>query len=601
MITIMPVVTPISIGGPGPSYIFAWKHVSSDGSASDGHVSEKANDLVVPWHDPAATSSILSLLSWHTRISEFTGRDQELVELLSWVKSSQRISIKFIIGPGGVGKSRLAAEFADILIKEKWAAGFVDLRKPQTFGLQPEGTLLIVDYPEEYQPAVRELFQDLAGLQIVGRLRVLFLTRQEISSWKDVIQDTRVETLTDMKPLRLAGLDDISAQEIYHSVSDEVGKIYDSDWKGITRDAIAAWLEEAPENDLALFIMAAAVHNILQPEDEVIKYKGREIIESLVERELARLRKVALSSNIRDQYLFARLLAIATIADIIPVDKLDRVFAEMGSLHKLPEYFDTEGELQKAGLIFNRAVQALKPDIVAAAFLIRAFSQKPEIAPELIWIALHDDINSGIYRLSRLSYDAEIVLGMHEHRISQWLAEAVKDDIRRAKTLEAFVSKQPLPLGLLDVAIATWRKLLSETDDEVEKARILNNLSVNLAGAGDTSGAMFAILKAVEIRERLAASNPEAFEPDLAMSLNNLGNRYSALGKRTEAMEATKRAVEIRERLAAPNPEAFEPDLAMSLNNLGNRYSALGKRTEAMEAIKRAVEIYERLAASKNI
>ena len=407
-------ITPVSIGGPGPSFVFAWKHVASEASPSDSQVEEKPNNLVVPWHDLAENPSILSLLCWHTRISEFKGRDQELAELLRWAKSSQRVSIKFVTGPGGVGKSRLAAEFATILQKEKWASGFVDLRKPLTIRLHPEGTLLIVDYPEEYQPTIKELFQDLVGLHIDGRLRVLFLTRQQISSWKEVIQNTRAESLTDMKPLRLAGLDDVSAQEIYHSVSDKAGEIYDSDWKGITRDAIAAWLEEAPENVLPLFIMAAATHNILKPDEEAIKYKGREIVESLAERELARLSNLALSCNIRDQYLFARLLAIATIADVIPVDKLDQIFAQIVSLHKLPEHFDAERELHKAGLIFNRAVHALKPDIVAASFLISVFNKKPEIAPELIWIALHENINSGIYRLARLSYDAEVVLGMHE-------------------------------------------------------------------------------------------------------------------------------------------------------------------------------------------
>ena len=89
------------------------------------------------------------------------------------------------------------------------------------------------------------MLQGMVGLQIDGRLRVLFLTRRQISSWKDVIQDARAESFTDMKPLQLARLDDVSAQEIYHYVSEKAGEIYDSDWQGITPDAMDAWLEEA--------------------------------------------------------------------------------------------------------------------------------------------------------------------------------------------------------------------------------------------------------------------------------------------------------------------------------------------------------------------
>ena len=575
----------------GPSFSLVNITVTSGGPSSpdQGH-----GDLVVPWHDLQEDPSIFALLSWHTRTSEFKGRDEELAELLSWAKDSRRISVKFITGPGGAGKSRLAAEFATMLQSESWAAGFVDLRKPQTVRGHPEGMLLIVDYPEEHRSAVKELFQALAKLQNVKRLRVLFLTRQQISNWKDDIQDARVESLTDMKPIRLAGLDGVHAHEVYLSASDKIGETLDSKWKPINQEALSAWLDEAPENDLALFIVAAAAHNTLQPEDARIKYKGPDIIKSLVQREMSRLRNLAASRNIPDRYLFARLLAIATIAGDIPSDRLDGMLAQTAS-QELPDHFDATCEFQNAGLMVDRRIQAVKPDIVAAAFVVDVLSRKPEIAPELIWLALNEDINGGMQRLSRLSYDAEVVLGLHQYRLSRWLAEAVKDNLERARTLESFVSKEP-PIGLLDVAIVTWQTLLPATKKESEKARILNNLSVGLFSVGDRNGAIATILKAVEIRERLADANPETFEPDLAGSLNNLGNGYAELGKREEALDACKRAVGIYERLANAHPETFEPDLAMSLNNLGALYAKLGKREEALEACKRAVEIRERLA-----
>ena len=550
-------------------------------------------DLVVPWHDLQEDPSIFALLSWHTRTSRFKGRDEELAELLSWAKDSRRISVKFITGPGGAGKSRLAAEFATMLQSEGWAAGFVDLRRPQTVRGHPEGTLLIVDYPEEHRSAIKELFQALAKLQNVERLRVLFLTRQQISNWKDDIQDARVESLTDMKPVRLAGLDGVHAHEVYLSASDKIGETLDSKWKPVNQEALSAWLDEAPENDLALFIVAAAAHNILQPEDARIKYKGPDIIKSLVQREMSRLRNLTASRNIPDRYLFARLLAIATIAGDIPSDRLDEMLAQTAS-QELPDHFDAACECQNAGLMVDRRIQALKPDIVAAAFVVDVLSRKPEIAPELIWLALNEDINGGMQRLSRLSYDAEVVLGLHQCRLSRCLAEAVKDNLERARTLESFVSKR-LPIGLLDVAIATWQTLLPATKKESGKARILNNLSVNLFGVGDRNGAIATILKAVEIRERLTEANPETFEPDLASSLNNLGNRYSKLGKRKEALEACKRAVEIYERLADAHPETFEPDLAMSYGVLGNTYRIYDEHINSVAVFKSGILTLKRL------
>ena len=73
--------------------------------------------------------------------------------------------------------------------------------------------------------------------------------------------------------------------------------------------------------------------------------------------------------------------------------------------------------------------------------------------------------------------------------------------------------------------------------------------------------ALAAAGEAVEIRRRLAAARPDAFEPDLAMSLNNLGRMLSGAGRPEEAWVADAEAIEIRRRLAADGwPAFFEPD-----------------------------------------
>jgi len=582
----------------GPSFSLFNITVTFGRSPLPGQGHGEIRDLVVPWHDLPENPSIFSLLSWHTRTSKFKGRDDELAKLLLWAKDGQKISIKFVTGPGGVGKSRLAAEFATILQRENWAAGFVDLRKPQTFRGHPEGTLLIVDYPEEYRSAVKELFQDLAGLHSVERLRVLFLTRQQIGNWEDVIQDTRVESLTDMKPIPLAGLDDIHAHEVYLSVSDKIGETFDTDWKPVNQEAIADWLDEAPENDLVLFIMSAAVHNILQPEDVAVKYKGHEIITSLVKRELTLFRNLASSCNIPDRYLFARLLAIATIADGIPLDRLDAVLAQMDSFHKLPEHLYAACELQNIGLMVNREIQALKPDIVAAAFVVDVLSQLPEIATELIWLALNEDINGGMQRLSRLSYDAEVVLGLHQYRLSRWLADAVNDNVERARTLEPFVSKDKMPIGLLDVAIATWQALLPATEKQSEKARILNNLSVHLSSVGDKNGAIAASLRAVEIYARLAGTNPDAFEPDLARSYGALGNTYLIFDEHKKSATAFRRGISTLKRLFLLNPEAFGSLMIALVRNYHETSEEI-KATPDMPLLSEILEILQKIKSDK--
>ncbi len=105
-------------------------------------------------------------------------------------------------------------------------------------------------------------------------------------------------------------------------------------------------------------------------------------------------------------------------------------------------------------------------------------------------------------------------------------------------------------------------------------------------------------LKCKEILERLAQSNPQAYEPYLAMSYNNLANLYSDTQRFSESEAMQKQSLAIRERLAQSNPQAYEPDLAQSYNNLASLYSATHRFSDSEAMYKQSLAIYELLAQS---
>ena len=86
---------------------------------------------------------------------------------------------------------------------------------------------------------------------------------------------------------------------------------------------------------------------------------------------------------------------------------------------------------------------------------------------------------------------------------------------------------------------------------------------------------------ALAIRERLAKANPQAYEPDLAISYNNLAILYSDIQRLQESEAMYKLAIAIRERLAKANQQAYEPDLSGSYYNLGNLYYATQRLQES--------------------
>ena len=131
---------------------------------------------------------------------------------------------------------------------------------------------------------------------------------------------------------------------------------------------------------------------------------------------------------------------------------------------------------------------------------------------------------------------------------------------------------------------------------ERKTAALLNLLGILYSGTYTYAKAVECCTNALEIRKRLAETNPGAFEPDLAISYNNLGNLYSKTNDFAKAEECYTKALEIRKRLAEADPGAFEPDLAASYNNLGILYYKTNNFAKAEECHTNALKIRKRLA-----
>ncbi len=151
-------------------------------------------------------------------------------------------------------------------------------------------------------------------------------------------------------------------------------------------------------------------------------------------------------------------------------------------------------------------------------------------------------------------------------------------------------------VALRELVASYYKSQYFIATDEAERASWANNLSVSLSALGRRKEALEVAREAMEIRRRLASENPQAFEPDLAMSLNNLATSLSYTGRREEALKIAREAVKISRRLARKNPQAFEPDLAVSLANFAALLSDAGQREEALEVAREAVALYRKLA-----
>lgn len=141
-----------------------------------------------------------------------------------------------------------------------------------------------------------------------------------------------------------------------------------------------------------------------------------------------------------------------------------------------------------------------------------------------------------------------------------------------------------------------YDKVLSQCKEANQIASVFNNIGSLLRTINEVVQARKAYQKALNIRRRLAAKNPDVYLPDLAISLNNLGALFSDIKEIAEARKLYEEALGIRKQLAAKNPDVYLPDLAMTLNNLGNLLLANNKIEEARKRYEEALVILRQLS-----
>jgi tetratricopeptide (TPR) repeat protein len=199
-------------------------------------------------------------------------------------------------------------------------------------------------------------------------------------------------------------------------------------------------------------------------------------------------------------------------------------------------------------------------------------------------------------------WDDALAHGLESNRIRAELAEAQPQTYRpqHAKTL-ANVAEQLInlhrhgeALPYIEESVAIRRELADADDMYVpELSAALDTLSRCLSGLGRT-GAAVAVAVAQEmlaIDQRLAATRPAAFLPDVARAQSELCNRLAEAGRNAEALDAAREAVAIRRRLAEANPAAFLPDLAASLHEFARRLSAGGETDEAVRILREVIPL----------
>jgi len=546
--------------------------------------------LTIPFKPESLTGSIDSLLIWQSQLTPLIGRDKAMDELMQWAKTGPSISLKLIYGEAGTGKTRLAFEVASKLRKEDWEAGQLNhLGDGSAFSLGVNGTLLIIDSPEQQLERVQQLLQAIKEAEApVVPLRILLLSRHpQLFGQPDESLNFLVAA-----PLSLAALDKTQATWLLlESAWPRLCKLRELGHTPppIDQKTFSLWLEQHENHAQPLYILAYAIHLIDQPHATTLD--GGKIIQRLVRREVVRLEKKGSAKEL-NKLALPLLKGLAAICGGITAQQLknladhDSLTALLPDYERLRDSTIWQEESKRSGQVVE-----LQPNLLAAALLSLLLRRDDDQPGEWLYAALDvsDEIESAASRLGRLIHDATQVLGLPwPQKALTELSNRLTEGADRADGLK-----------VIQRAVVIHEKLAADNFAayEPELARSLNTLSNRLAESGDRADGLKTIQRAVAIHEKLAADNFAAHGSGLASSLNNLSNRLAESGDRADGLKAIQRAVAIHEKLAADNFATHGPELASCLNNLSNRLAESSDQAGGLKAIQRAVAIHEKLAA----
>ncbi|MDZ7352099.1 MAG: CHAT domain-containing protein [candidate division KSB1 bacterium] len=133
--------------------------------------------------------------------------------------------------------------------------------------------------------------------------------------------------------------------------------------------------------------------------------------------------------------------------------------------------------------------------------------------------------------------------------------------------------------------------------------RLSSNLGDLMMGLGETEAARQYYEKALEIRAKLAAQEPNRadYARDLSVSYERMGDLLRSLGEGSAARQYYEKALEIAAKLAAqePNRADYARDLSVSYERMGDLLRSLGEGSAARQYYEKALDIRLKLAAQE--
>jgi tetratricopeptide (TPR) repeat protein len=568
-------------------------------------------------------------------VAPFRGRIAEKEGLLDWCQSTPAAAVVLVTGPGGSGKTRLAAEICQARKSVGWVAGFLkdDATTDLSDLLETTNPVLVaVDYAETRIEQVLGLIKSLAAERSPRPWRVLLVARDVGDWWPQIA--TRTHDMATGSLLASAGHYTLGPIETGEQAQRDALAEAMRQFGAVLGLAIEELeVPDLPRSgfDRPLYLQMAALSAVCSQQTETNAphqhVTEASLVRDAMQREQRYWRESARQAHLAiDDHVAARAVAVATLTIAHNEDEAE------AALRAVPELGDESQTTRRrvADWLYtlypgerDEWFKPLEPDLLGETNVAAVLTQAPSIASRLVAGSRPVQMKRALTIMTRAAQRERSVRSSLESAIAAnleavWLAavdvaEETGDPLGEILTVVIKRDPRPAIMGPLlfrlpqsTVSLRALGEFATRAALEVVRrgsqdpdliATLLNNLSNHLSHMGRLDEALSAIREAVDIRRSLAAADGTSPRSDLAGTLSNLARCLSALGHREEALTAATEAVDIHRALAAAHPEAFRSQLATSLSGLSICLLELGRHEEAKAAGYAEVRLRRVLAA----
>jgi tetratricopeptide (TPR) repeat protein len=580
--------------------------------------------------DPPNRGSVFDvLLATSTEAAPFRGRRAELAWLGEWWDDPQAPTIVVVTGPGGIGKTRLVTEFAQVR-PAPWVTGWLAhgrgadaMAAVQACG---DPALILVDDADQRPDLAGLLASMKAGQGTRSMTRVILISRaaELVNRLARVLDDRSRGMLDGVREFRLGpfgSADDrarwfAEAVRAYARARQTPPPDLPGHLNGYVTDPAEPILTLQAQALLA--VLDSEESRPMRPRAERLPFD--QVTAALFAHERHRWQASAQQPGfaLTDLTGPVQSHAIAALLLASPADQPQAVVV----LRHVPELHNATDE--RLASIAGWAVHLysgdppwpiqIKPGMLAEWFVVTQVTQTPDLA--------------GLLRVMSLAQQAALLVLLahasdHMPHAGQLFADIVATDTTRlaepavVAALTAFTGRRRLDGALADLITqvrwsshalgrveAQLTERLPRTQAAVAEARVqiaraggedadvataLRGLTSSLAALGRSEDALEAAQEAVDLWRPIAVGDPSHLA-DLAVAVGNLVARLGDLGRDQEALDAAEEDIRLWRPLAADDP-SHRADLAMAAINLGNHLAALKRYQEALEAVKDAVNL----------